>query len=644
MLHSVRPWMVMTPMAAHRTLRALVLLMCFVLCPFRSLAQDATPAETKPAPTQVEPGIQDTLSEDSDGAREEEESESGWERLFARLHPAAVHFPIGLIATAAFFELLAVLRPQRKGSAPETGPAPRQVSPAAVACVTMGALAAALSAWTGWELAEHEPPGSSLADILLWHRWIGVAVASLALAAALLGQVGRLQRGASVRSLYRFILFPTAGLTLWGGHLGGSMVYGEDYYWSLFEEKTAAQPPAQSTPQSTALGEQPPLPADGASALAVDFQTEIEPIFAQSCVECHGPNRKRGKLRVDTLDQVAQRLDVVSPGNSANSDLIRRLKLDPASADFMPRDREPLAPAQIDLIARWIDSWDGSVVGIAPAGEDRGAATPDTPQALVDAGTPGDKNAKVVSADSAVKTAADDSEDDAALIQLPIEAGFEIPDLSPAQQAAIASAMQAVNARGASAVFIGANSDAVDVNLSVLGTTFSSSDLALLSGLEPRLRWLNLSGLPIPESAWADLSRFRELHRLDVRNTGVTDSSLRHLASLPNLVSLNLVGNTLTDAAAQILDSMPALKRVYIWQTGLTEPAISTLAATHPNLVVVGAATLPELPPQEAVAPADPSAQPECCKAALAAGKTCDHPCCVEAAAAGHVCTKCLGG
>lgn len=644
MLQPVHPRMVTSTTPTSRALRALALLLCCALWPLCALAQDGTPAEVEPAPVEIAPGTQDSMAAESDRAEEGDDLESGWERLFARLHPAAVHFPIGLIATAAFFELLAVVRPQRRVNSPESGPSPRQVSSTAVACLTVGALSAALSAWTGWELAEHEPPGSSLAGILLWHRWIGVAVACLALGAALLGQVGRMQRGASFRSLYRLILFPTAGLTLWGGHLGGSMVYGEDYYWSVFEEKSAAQPPAQSVPQPSVLDQQPAPPGDGAGVLAVDFQTEIEPIFTQSCVECHGPNRKRGKLRVDSLDQIAQRLDVLSPGNSAQSDLIRRLKLDPANADFMPRDRDPLTPAQIDLIARWIDSWDGSVVGAAPLAEDRGAATPETTQALVDAGTPGDKNAKVVSADSAVKTAAEDSEDDAALAQPPVEAGFEIVDLSSAQQAALASAMQAVNARGASAVFIGANSEAVDVNLSVLGTTFSPADLALLSGLEPRLRWLNLAGLSIPDTAWRELSRYRELRRLDVRSTGVTDSALEHIASLPKLVSLNLVGNPLTDASARVLESIPSLQRVYLWQTGLTDSALSSLAAARPDLAIIGAATLPEVPPEQAAAPVDPAAQPECCKAALAAGKTCDHPCCVEAAAAGHVCAKCLGG
>jgi hypothetical protein len=31
------------------------------------------------------------------------------------------------------------------------------------------------------------------------------------------------------------------------------------------------------------------------------FRDEIEPILRESCIPCHGPEKRKGKLRIDTL-------------------------------------------------------------------------------------------------------------------------------------------------------------------------------------------------------------------------------------------------------------------------------------------------------------------------------------------------------
>ncbi len=83
-----------------------------------------------------------------------------------------------------------------------------------------------------------------------------------------------------------------------------------------------------------------------------DFARDIAPILAKSCIECHGEDRQRGGLRLDTREGV---LSTVVAGDLASSTLHERL----VSTDLderMPQAREALAAAEIEAVARWISA------------------------------------------------------------------------------------------------------------------------------------------------------------------------------------------------------------------------------------------------------------------------------------------------
>ena len=91
----------------------------------------------------------------------------------------------------------------------------------------------------------------------------------------------------------------------------------------------------------------------------VDFVKEIQPILQKSCVECHGPEKQKGKLRLDSLEAALKGGEdgkVIEPGDSAKSLLVHAVaRLDEDSA-MPPADKgEPLKKDQIGLIRAWID-------------------------------------------------------------------------------------------------------------------------------------------------------------------------------------------------------------------------------------------------------------------------------------------------
>ncbi|HTV03580.1 MAG TPA: c-type cytochrome domain-containing protein, partial [Luteitalea sp.] len=78
--------------------------------------------------------------------------------------------------------------------------------------------------------------------------------------------------------------------------------------------------------------------------------------FEKTCVECHGPDKVKARLRMDSiaaLQKGGKSGALFKPGDAENSLVMRRvLGLD--GEDQMPLDKDPLTEAQIDTLRRWI--------------------------------------------------------------------------------------------------------------------------------------------------------------------------------------------------------------------------------------------------------------------------------------------------
>ena len=104
------------------------------------------------------------------------------------------------------------------------------------------------------------------------------------------------------------------------------------------------------------------LPA-ASSATGVTYAKDIKPIFAKSCMKCHGAEKQKAKLRLDSLEAALKGSEngkVVLPGDSAGSVLVHNVAHIGDEDDYMPppdnKDKiPPLTPEQIGLIRAWID-------------------------------------------------------------------------------------------------------------------------------------------------------------------------------------------------------------------------------------------------------------------------------------------------
>jgi Protein of unknown function (DUF1553)/Protein of unknown function (DUF1549)/Planctomycete cytochrome C/Concanavalin A-like lectin/glucanases superfamily len=91
-----------------------------------------------------------------------------------------------------------------------------------------------------------------------------------------------------------------------------------------------------------------------AAALPADFNRDVRPILADTCFQCHGPDKAKRKadLRLDTEEGAAK---VLTPGDPAKSELFRRITAHDDKERMPPaKSGRTLTSEQIDTLKRWI--------------------------------------------------------------------------------------------------------------------------------------------------------------------------------------------------------------------------------------------------------------------------------------------------
>ncbi|MHC4261033.1 MAG: c-type cytochrome domain-containing protein [Planctomycetota bacterium] len=283
-----------------------------------------------------------------------------WLELAAQLHAAVIHFPVALLLVAALVEFGSMLTGL---FGRESGTRPART---AVICAIFAALGGAAAAFTGWTFAERNPISERIHDLVELHRWFGVGTAAVAIIALVPAFRARHGETPGALRLYRLLLFVAAGGVGYAGHLGGQIVHGEntlsDPIRALVEhysgtdtaqeevDSTSDVPAEIDTELDSGTTENTGGAHDGAGELlALDART----LLAQRCVECHGPTRSEGSLRLDTRDEILGAY-VAFEGDPDGSLIVERVELPDDDEERMPTEGDPLTEAERTLLRDWI--------------------------------------------------------------------------------------------------------------------------------------------------------------------------------------------------------------------------------------------------------------------------------------------------
>jgi hypothetical protein len=99
-----------------------------------------------------------------------------------------------------------------------------------------------------------------------------------------------------------------------------------------------------------------PLPA----SVKIDFDRDIQPIFEEDCLRCHGPQKPRSNFRLDyrkgALAGGDDNTNDIFPGSSSNSMLIAYVARQVPDMEMPPLGKgTPLTPEQVTRLRAWID-------------------------------------------------------------------------------------------------------------------------------------------------------------------------------------------------------------------------------------------------------------------------------------------------
>ncbi len=413
-----------------------------------------------------------------------------WMQFTGRFHPMVLHFPIALLLLVPVMEL---------GGRFKRGAHLRLAAGFVLELATASVLLATL---LGWMLAWSGGYGG---DLVTDHFRGGVYLSITSLLALGL-------RRHQVGMAYGVSLAATVLMLVWTSHLGGSLTHGEDYLTKHMPAKMRGWL-GMTTPE---------FPSREPSF----YQVRVMPIFEQSCVTCHNPNKEKAGLRMDNYAALMRGGDngpVIIAGDPSASELHRRITLPHEHDEFMPAEgKKPLTADEVKIIELWITS--GAL-----------ATTP------VDAVSGAPETGKI--------------------------GGALVPDYHP-----FVDQILAFNERSEARLEPRSEIPGEGLLLRTAGLTSRCDDetLASLAPLGHLIVDAELARTQITNEGLQSIAGWRNLRRLDVSHTAIGGGVVGVLMGLPHLEWLNLTGTEVSRKALSRLEKKPGLKRLYAFE--LTKP------------------------------------------------------------------------
>lgn len=448
-------------------------------------------------------------------------------QFFGRFHPLIVHLPVGLLLLTLVLESARFFR---------SGAHLHAASGFVLGLATASAL---FSVSLGWLLAWS---GGYEGRLVTLHMWGGFSLAAVLLLCSAL-------RGWNPK-VYGLALVAALGLLGWTSDQGGKLTHGESFLTEHMPAKLRAilhVSPLKIPPKKTlpVVAPEAFAPASGVTMPAkfstTFFESRVAPIFSERCVTCHGPEKKKGRLRLDSFDQVmrgGKHGPVIKSGDPNNSEMIRRVSLPRDDEHAMPAEGKPgLTATDIAVIAAWIAS---------------GASR-----------------------------------------SLPVEAVRGAPPLpvpQPAPSPLIADYRQRLTViellQNRFGIRLVPRSDNPRDGLILRTVTAPSRcDDAVLEALSPIADLIvdaELARTKITNAGVKHLATFSNLRALDLSHTAITSSGLTPLSNLTNLESLNLTATDVDDQGVLPLRRKPGLRHLYLFETKcLDQPSTADIGGQN---------------------------------------------------------------
>ena len=253
--------------------------------------------------------------------------------FFGRFHVLLVHLPIGMLLLLALLELFACV------------PRFKHANAGAGLILALAAPITVITAICGWLLSQG---GGYAHDLLEWHERMGIATAVGCVLAAILFKFRQARA-------YRITLFLTVVCLTVARHLGGSLTHGSNYltrYAPMAVKRLIGMDTTNFQPVAAAV--QPSVTGNGNAV----YTSVIAPVLRNKCAECHGPQKSKGGLRLDSYAAIQAGGDdglILDTNHWSQSELLRRILLPLNDDDHMPPEgKTQLTQSETALLRWWV--------------------------------------------------------------------------------------------------------------------------------------------------------------------------------------------------------------------------------------------------------------------------------------------------
>jgi len=391
-----------------------------------------------------------------------------------------------------------------------------------------------LAALFGWFLGDN---GYYLESQINIHKWSGIAFVSICFIIWLL----RYTNFRFSKSFNRSINLTSIILLMITGHFGGEMTHGQNY---LFENL----PYIQKKISVTSLSE---TKRSNNDSLFV-YEDLIHPVMEEKCIACHNQNLASGGLNMSSIESMIKGGNSgagIQNGNPFKSLIYKRVSFPHDHPKFMPPTGVPLSYDQIATLEWWIDN--------------------------------GAENKMPVTL----------TRNDAKILRLmELQYGLDLREKTYLETLTLSSPSQEElkSIEGEQYIWRFLNPEQSFLDLKFTKKKIEINDLLKVQPIKNNITWLSLADCMLNDNHLSYISNFTNLTRLKIqKNPLVTNKGIEALQELEHLTELNLYGTRVSNNTLITLGQMKSLKKLFVWNTGITDKAIADFKALHPDVEVI---------------------------------------------------------
>jgi hypothetical protein len=422
-----------------------------------------------------------------------------------KLHPMLLHFPIVLgLGIAGYY----IYTKDNK-----------KTSTVFSSLLILHSLLATIVAIFGIFLSKQ---GSYDHDLIFWHQWGGVAIAWLSWGLMALHEHNdSFKTHFSLRALVGFFF---AGVLIFFTHKGAQLTHGSQVL-SWPEEEIAKEITVNMDSTATL------------------YERAIGPLLQQKCLSCHGPEKEKGNLLLNSPDHIlkgGEHGSILIGQNNKKALLLERLFLPFADEKHMPPEGKlQLTKEELSLLSYWILA--GGILEVQ-----MNELTPsDSLFLLADHWIP-----SIPYSDGPPQT---------------------FPDL------------KAYNSNYCTVNYSYAGSRDIEVSF-YQKKFYAHENLKRLAPIQSQIVSLNMQNMPLQEEDIAFIAQCSQLQKLNLNYTQLSADQLIPLKKLTQLKSISICGLAYDENTWPAFFENAPFDEVHLWASSLNAPQIDKIRSAYPQI------------------------------------------------------------